>query len=50
MGVGDDLRRVLVGHAPASGSAYGAYLHADPKFRRAADLDCCSTILVPAIV
>ena len=37
MGVGDDVRRVLAGHAPASGSAHGTYLHADPKFRRAAD-------------
>jgi integrase len=37
LGIGDDVRRVLAGHTPASGSAHGAYLHADPKFRRAAD-------------
>lgn len=37
LGIGDDVRRVLAGHAPASGSAHGVYLHADPKFRRAAD-------------
>jgi len=37
LGIGDDVRRVLAGHAAASGSAHGAYLHADPKFRRAAD-------------
>jgi integrase len=37
-GVGDDVRRVLSGHAGASGTAHSVYLHATEGMRKAADL------------
>ena len=37
LGIGDDVRRVLAGHATANGSAHGSYLHASPIYRESAD-------------